>query len=86
MPRTLWKACAFDLSILIWGYEVAGETIEVSAMAIEHPQRLRWDKRKHELVGERWHGNERREIPEWWALPYLCHAMLKGLFPNESFT
>lgn len=77
----LWKACPFDMSVLIWGYELAGDCTEFSATVAEnresqYDQFIHWDHDLPYLMGfEMWYGDQLATIRWWWA---LCWFVMKG--------
>ncbi len=73
---TLWRPCGFDIALMVWGYDLAGDASEVGAMTAETPTHLRWDEDEAYLARfDRWHGSQRMPIPEWWALPWVVDLM-----------
>lgn len=72
----------FDTQLLVWGAAWAGDVVEVTAALAEHRPGhwLRdelWDRTSYDLrATERWHGDERLPIPEWWALPAVTEYVV----------
>lgn len=79
MRAPLWQALPFDVSLRVWGYEVAGDASNTVALIAERPADAPWDRRAHDLAGiERWHGSVRMPVPEWWALYVAPDLVMKG--------
>lgn len=69
-----WRA-----QLLLWGWGITADEPDPRE-ALRNPAsileaRAKWDPPFHtwdkKPDGERWHGNRRVPIPDWWALHYL---------------
>jgi len=79
VTATLWRACGFDLSMTLWGYDLAGDAAEVGALAVEDPDLVRWDRDRGYLdTVIRFIGGEATPAPEWWCLPFVVDAVCSG--------
>lgn len=74
----LWKATRFSISMKIWGYELAGEASEFSAMVAENRDgkfdyHIFWDMDLPEILRYERHHYGLLQPPKWaWALRWLA--------------
>lgn len=73
----LWKCASFDVSMKIWGYELAGDASDFSATVSEnrngcYDQMIYWDQDLPRLLSyERWVDGVLQPIKWFWAFRWL---------------
>ena len=79
--EVLYRVCEYDLSLKLWGYDVAGDIGELAATVSEHPE---WETLT--MVGPLWDRDVRwletvcliGELPpESWCLPWLTEWKIR---------
>lgn len=85
-PIEPWRACDFEMSLMLWGYDLSGDAAERSALVGEHPHIAHlWDRDESYLARiERRHGGQRVHVPEWWALPCVVDQELDDLARGDD--